>query len=403
VKSFDVIVVGSGLMGSAVARHLSASCDVALVGPAEPVSQADKDDAMVFASHYDQARVFRLLGQDDVWTQLNCDTADALAGIAEESGLVCHLPAGCLVVTTEPDDAYIPTMHAEGSKRGIHHDLLDEEALRQAFPRIWFPEGARGLYEPAPAGAINPRQLIQAQRRCVKKRGGVLIDGVVTSLAPNGEGMTVQLANGEHYHAAQVVVATGAFSSLLALVPDVPPLEVESETVLLVEVPEEAHWSHLLPSTLYEVETDEYNGIYTLPPVRYPDGHVYFKLGCNLPQRDRRFSSLGALQDWFRSGACKDNAGLLRHICGRYFPTLSLEHTATKECVIARTPHRKPIIRFAGQDEGWGQRVLLAMGGNGYGAMSSDGIGGLAVHVLREGVFPAPYSSADFDERGLCD
>jgi sarcosine oxidase len=64
--SFDVIVVGAGLWGSACARHLSAMrASVALVGPAEPQDAAAHNG--VFASHYDEARITRRLDNSRDW------------------------------------------------------------------------------------------------------------------------------------------------------------------------------------------------------------------------------------------------------------------------------------------------------------------------------------------------
>ena len=77
MKRFDVIVIGKGLVGSAATKYLSASQkNVALIGPDEP---ADYNNAIVFASHYDQARVQRLIGKDEAWTKLNIDSAKQYA------------------------------------------------------------------------------------------------------------------------------------------------------------------------------------------------------------------------------------------------------------------------------------------------------------------------------------
>jgi len=72
MKIYDVIVVGKGLVGTATAKYVSMTHgSVAIVGPDEPV---DYQKAIVFASHYDQARVQRVIGKDEVWTRLNLDS-----------------------------------------------------------------------------------------------------------------------------------------------------------------------------------------------------------------------------------------------------------------------------------------------------------------------------------------
>ena len=57
---FDYIVIGKGLIGSAAGRYLSATgTKVALIGPHEPENWPAHQG--VFASHYDQGRLTRVL------------------------------------------------------------------------------------------------------------------------------------------------------------------------------------------------------------------------------------------------------------------------------------------------------------------------------------------------------
>jgi glycine/D-amino acid oxidase-like deaminating enzyme len=68
-QNFEVAIIGAGLFGSAVARHLSNSIDgVALIGPAEP--QDPRTHQGVFASHYDASRLVRIVDPDHLWATL---------------------------------------------------------------------------------------------------------------------------------------------------------------------------------------------------------------------------------------------------------------------------------------------------------------------------------------------
>ena len=56
----DFIVIGRGLIGSAAARHLAIQgASVTLIGPSEPANL--KTHTGVFSSHYDSARIVRIL------------------------------------------------------------------------------------------------------------------------------------------------------------------------------------------------------------------------------------------------------------------------------------------------------------------------------------------------------
>ena len=65
-ESFDTIVIGKGMMGSAAARHLALSgARVALIGPDEPADKTSHTG--VFASHYDEGRITRALDTNVDW------------------------------------------------------------------------------------------------------------------------------------------------------------------------------------------------------------------------------------------------------------------------------------------------------------------------------------------------
>ena len=66
---FDIAVIGNGMMGSAASRYLSATGQTVLaIGPGEPADwQAHQG---VFASHYDQGRITRIIDPDPVWAHL---------------------------------------------------------------------------------------------------------------------------------------------------------------------------------------------------------------------------------------------------------------------------------------------------------------------------------------------
>ena len=68
---FDFAVIGKGLIGSAALRHLTINFPegkVCMVGPDEPKDRKSHDG--VFARHYDQGRITRVLDPSPLWGQL---------------------------------------------------------------------------------------------------------------------------------------------------------------------------------------------------------------------------------------------------------------------------------------------------------------------------------------------
>ncbi|MGY0036318.1 hypothetical protein [Pedobacter sp. NJ-S-72] len=96
MNEFDIIVIGKGLVGSAAAKYLSlTNKKIAIIGPDEPLNY---NKSIVFASHYDQARVQRLIGKDKVWTNLNLESVKQYRSIQEQSGINFQDTVGCLYI-----------------------------------------------------------------------------------------------------------------------------------------------------------------------------------------------------------------------------------------------------------------------------------------------------------------
>ena len=94
----DVAVIGNGLIGAAATRYLSAAgLHVAGIGPGEPADW--KKHAGVFASHYDQGRITRIIDPDPIWALLGKRSIAAYREIEAQSGVHFHYAASCLRVS----------------------------------------------------------------------------------------------------------------------------------------------------------------------------------------------------------------------------------------------------------------------------------------------------------------
>ena len=100
MTTYDIAIIGKGLMGSAALRHLTLAfpeLNVCVIGPDEP--QERKSHQGVFASHYDQGRITRILDPSQIWGQLARESIQRYAEIEAMSGLRFHHRAGCLRAT----------------------------------------------------------------------------------------------------------------------------------------------------------------------------------------------------------------------------------------------------------------------------------------------------------------
>lgn len=387
---FECVVIGKGLVGAAAAKHLQKMIsNVAVVGPDEPT---DYKTSSVFASHYDQGRVQRIIGTDSVWTLLNQRSADSYPVLEKESGIQFHTPVGCLYVSHKGKDVYADRVPDQAQKFNTQYHFLNSgDEINKRFPSYHFPQQAFGVLENGPAGYVNPMKLISAQLALFNKLGGLTITDTVSSVRKNGAVYEVEIASGESLKANRVLVTAGAFSNFNSLIPRSLDLFMKSETVLLAQI-NSAEVLRLknLPSLLYEIDNGSVEGVYAVPPVIYPDGNIYFKIGCNLPA-DIVFNELAEIQDWFRNGDSDSNIPAIREALNDIMPDLKVENLKSKRCLISRTKTKKAYIGKADEHQ-----LFVAAGGNGYTAMCSEATGEIAAFFTVHGVASEGFDIRDF-------
>lgn len=389
VHIFDYIVIGKGLMGAAAARYLSRmTSKVAIIGPDEPEDYASHPG--VFASHYDQGRITRQISKDAVWSSLVMRAISQYEYLQKRSGIQFHEPVGCLFVAP-PTDPYFAQVLDIAQLFNVDYIAYGSSVERQnEHPQMHFPETFASLYEAAPAGYINPRDLIRAQLSIAKTQGTRQINEVVTAVEPIAQGAIVTTESGQVYWTRNVLVTAGAFTNSHDLLPEKLPLLVKTETTILARISEsEADRLKTMPSIIYMVETPSLDSIYILPPICYPDGNYYVKMGCNT-KYDQWPTTLQEMRDWMIAGDSDTAADEMQAALTAVLPDLQVESFETKRCLVTYTTHGKPFIDQVSD------HVYVATGGNGSSAKSSDTMGWLAANLMQTGKFPNGFKRKDF-------
>ncbi len=301
MKHYRHIIVGAGMMGAAAARHLSRWTDgVALIGPDEPADT--RSHRGVFASHYDEARITRTIDSDPVWARLANASIARYAEIERESGIDFYTEAGCLLVgpRREEEASYVGNVLAAADRLGVAVHLLDDAALARQFACFSLPKGSEAVWEAKGAGHINPRRLVKAQTVLAERQGCALVRETVSEIRDEGGLVAVTTEEGGAFTADKVLVAAGGFSIDEALLTGRLDLKVYARTVAFFEVDEGGleRLGHV-PSLIWKW-SEEDDGIYLLPPVRYPDGRTYLKIGGD--PDDLLLEREADIRAWFRSG-----------------------------------------------------------------------------------------------------
>jgi len=387
---FKYIIIGRGMMGAAAARHLAARTEgVALIGPPEPVDHARHQG--VFASHYDEGRITRTIDPDPVWAKLANRSIARYGEIAKDSGIDFYSEVGCLLtgVARGETPSYVGKTLDAAATLNVGTQILDDAALAHQFPYFHFDAASEGVFEPQNAGYINPRQLVKAQTVLAARAGTTIIAETVTSVREEGGAVTVTTVEGHRYTAENVLLAAGGFSIAQGLLPQPVDLSVYARTVAFFEIGEEEGARLAGMPSLIAKPSDPLQEFYLLPPIRYPDGKLYLKIGGD--PDDVCLTTDAEMRAWFRSGG-RESARL--HLAGlmqKLIPDLKAENASMAACVVAFTPSGYPAIGFSSSTH-----IAVLTGGCGAAAKSSDEIGRLGATLLLDGGIDDPAYATDF-------
>ncbi|MCE2471103.1 MAG: FAD-dependent oxidoreductase [Anaerolineae bacterium] len=391
MATYDIAVIGNGLLGSAALRHLTVSCPklkVCGIGPAEPRDR--KTHQGVFASHYDQGRITRILDPSPLWGKLARESIARYSDIEAESGVGFHHRVGCLRATDIAER--VADIDACAAAYEPPYKRLDAAGCKQAYPFLAFSDEFVAWDEAGEAGYINPRQLIEAQLKAAAKGGATIIREIVESLESCGDGVSVQTREGSVLRARKALLTAGGYSNtLLRRKLDMP---TKSHTILLAELPpEEIEGLRGMPSIISSFDHLEVESLYMLPPVLYPDGKTYIKLGPS--GRDEQFFDAmendRELAPWFKSDGNPLTAADLKAALHRMIPNLKVLSYQTVPCLITYSAHGNPYI-----DALEAGRLYVTTAGNGMGAKSSDEIGRIGALLCATGEWHSDLNREDF-------
>ena len=387
VQHFDFVVVGRGMMGAAAARHLAKTeASVALVGRGEPADWKTHDG--VFSSHYDSGRITRTIDGDPDWALLANRSIARYRQIEAESGIAFYGETGCLISGPAGSD-FVRSVEDVARRYSLDAPSLDRTALHARFPWFALPETSVGVFEAKGAGYVDPRKLVAAQVAAMEKAGGVSVLDDALSVTDVGDRASVSLKSGGSVTGGRVLVATGGFSRAPGLLPKVPALVVKARTVLLAQLkPEQVAAYRGMPSWIDE-SADPSDHFYFLPPIAYPDGNTYLKIGGD--PTEVAIEDEQAIRDWFRGEGRPEAILHLKRLLARSLPDLDPVRLVSIPCVTTYTVHGYPYAGFVESE-----RIALLTGGNGAAAKSSDEIGRIGADLVIRGRIDEPDYATDF-------
>jgi sarcosine oxidase len=366
----DFLIVGNGMFGAAIARHLAPRASVTVVGPA-----ARADGSGAYGAHHDEGRIIGDLSRDLVWSELNRCARDGMTDL--DPALIT--PCGALTATTRggPDYLSVAARVRERQSAGIRNLTADEACA--SFPMARFSRDETIWYQPA-AGYFSPRRYVALATQAALAHGATITSGTVRALHLSGTGIEAELSDGRRLRAGAAIVASGAFAAGSDLLPVPVALKAKSEVYAMAELgDQQAAELDAMPCINRTIGHPQLADLYVLPPIRYPDGRTYLKAGANT-MIDHWLPDPGAVRAWYDRGNDDGPLPALREVLTGLLPGIRVRSWHTRRCSDAYTAHRRPYIDILQPG-----RLTIALGGNGRGAQAADAIGQLTADLALTG------------------
>lgn len=368
VKDYDVIVAGTGSMGSAACYYL-AQKGLKVLG-IEQFGMAPHENG----SHAGQSRIIRkaYFEHPDYVPLLsrsyeNLHRLEEVTGekIYYQTGLLYYGPAGHPVIKGVKDAAnkYQVPLHAVNTPPAFS-GLTDAETL----------------FEPD-AGFLMPEKTIALYLQEAKKSGAELNTGEkILEWKKENDRITVR-TNRNIYSSKKLVITAGAWTSILARQIQLP-LRVTRQVLIWVQTEEpERYYPDIFPC--WVIAADDVKGVwYGFPYLggnKFP-GPTGLKFALHHPADTTD-------PDRVNRAVTDEEVHSICEAAGKYFLPAKSKVLATKTCLYTNTPDEHFIIDFL---PGCDNDVVIACGFSGHGFKFVPVVGEMLADLVSKGTTDLP-------------
>lgn len=391
---YDLCIVGAGIFGCAAARYASAnpSLKICLIGLEEPKEDED-EERDIFSSHYDSGRIVKVLSESPAYQVLARNTINSLIQVEKLSGKRFYSPVGFMNVGKK-GNRNMKNIEAAAAAVGtklIH--LSNRETVKKIYPFLKLRDDEYGLLEHTGSGIVNPRILLKAEKEVAEKQGcHILIDQVMEIHDLNENHHTIDTIRHGKINAKRVLITTGAFTNGNEF-HAVPQLEiyVYRDQATKIRIPDsEAERLSSMPGMVYKRDEKDI-GFYILPPVQYPDGRYYLKIGSMMCDSGKGLQTLKEIKDFLQCGENPQETKAISEILFEALPGLKSDGLFRKICVTAETPSGFPYVDQVSPT------VTIAVAGCGWGVTCGEEIGRLAANLSLTGSWDSEVPKTLFE------
>lgn len=360
-------------------------------------------DCDVFGCHYDEGRITRVISPIESEQILAYRSMLDYVSLEQESGIKIFSEVGFAVVG-EMGDPFIEDFATMTDKFCEKNNLTCEEInpdfVKQKWDKLVLPSKCYGRYSKKYNGYISVRNLVKACQDIFVKHGGERIVSAAKKVQESGHGFNIELCDGKEISAKKVVLTCGSFINFFDLVPCKRFIDYQlvGHTVIKFELSELDSKALIeLPSMIYKFHREISDYVYILPPIKYPNGKTYIKLGHTVyPTEDsehigKHLETLDDVKNWYCQSDYPKGRKFLCSAFSKILPSITPISEDIDFCVMAITPSGKQYIDFVKNG------LLLATGGNGKSAKFGLEIGRVCAKSIQKGSWDYDLDRAQFN------
>ncbi|CNB39163.1 N-methyltryptophan oxidase [Yersinia pseudotuberculosis] len=218
---YDLIVIGSGSVGSAAGYYASqAGLNVLMIDSAMPPHQA--------GSHHGETRIMRhAYGEGEKYVPLVLRAQALWDQLAAQTGE--KLFQACGVINLGPDNStFLQNVQRSAQQYDLPVETLNSTQIREKWPVFTVPDNYIAVFEPQ-SGYLRSELAVKTLIKAVTEAGcGILFNCPVTAIESHQAGVDVVTIDGT-YSATKVVVTAGTWvKELLPTLPVTPVRKVFS-------------------------------------------------------------------------------------------------------------------------------------------------------------------------------
>ena len=358
----DVIVIGLGAMGSAVAYQL-ASRGARVLGieaftAGHELGSSGGLTRIIRLAYFEHPSYVPMLRAAwELWPQIEAEAGDDQ--LIKVTGGLYVGRRGSYVL--------------EGSLRsarehGLAHELLDAAETRRRFPALAPDDDMETLHEPL-AGILFAPECIRAHLKLAERHGAELrFEERVTAWEGNSAGLTVTTDKGA-YSADRIVLAAGAWLPKLA--PQLAlPLTVERNVVFWFQPSSSPETFEADRLPVWIMELDDEHAFYGFPALPGQGAKISRHHGGTVVDPDRVD----------RNATAQDELPV-REFIRRHMPNANGPRLDARACMYTNTPDYNFVLDFHPSD----RRIVIASPCSGHGFKFSNVVGSIAADMVLTG------------------